>query len=49
MGILVTVLNFGPRQVLLLMGVSLLVAFIGSFIPVKKIASKKPIEAIRGR
>ena len=48
-GILITVLNFGLRQVLLLLAVSLLVAFVASFFPVKKIASKRPIDAIRNR
>ncbi len=49
MGILVTVLSFGPRQVILLFVVSIAVAFLASFIPVKKIAAKKPIDAIRNR
>ncbi len=48
-GILITILTFSVRQVLLLLLVSLLVAAVASFIPVKKIASKKPIDAIRGR
>ena len=48
-GILVTILSFGLRQVLLLFAVSLLVAALASFFPVKKIASQKPIDAIRGR
>lgn len=48
-GILVTVLNFGPRQILLLLAVSIFIAFIASFLPVKKIASKKPIDAIRNK
>ncbi len=48
-GLLITVLNFGPRQVLLEFGVSLLVAAVASFIPVKRIASKRPIDAIRDR
>ncbi len=48
-GILVTILSFGLRQVLLLFAVSLLVAALASFFPVQKIASKKPIDAIRGR
>ena len=48
-GLLVTVLNFGVRQVVLLLAVSLLVAFVASFLPVKRIASKKPIDAIRNR
>ncbi|MBE6749634.1 MAG: ATP-binding cassette domain-containing protein [Ruminococcaceae bacterium] len=49
MGILITVLTFNLRQVLLLLAVSILVAFISSYIPVKKIAAKKPIDAIRDR
>ncbi len=48
-GILVTLLIFTWRQIALLWGTSLLVAALSSFVPVKKIASKKPIDAIRGR
>ena len=48
-GLLVTVLTFSIRQVLLLFVVSVLVAFLASFFPVKRIASKKPIDAIRNR
>ena len=48
-GILITILNFGPRQILLLLVISIGVAAVASFIPVYKIASKKPIEAIRNR
>ncbi len=48
-GILVTVLSFGIRQVALLLLVSVFVAFVASFIPVKRIAAKKPIDAIRNR
>lgn len=48
-GILITILNFGPRQILLLLVMSLGVAAVVSFIPVYKIASKRPIEAIRNR
>ena len=48
-GILITILNFGPRQIILLFTVSLGVAAVASFIPVYKIASKKPIEAIRNK
>lgn len=48
-GILITILSFGPRQLLLLLAVSLFVAFIASFLPVKRIASKRPIDAIRNR
>ena len=49
LGILITVLNFDIRQVVLLFAVSTLVAFVASFIPVKRIASKRPIDAIRDR
>lgn len=49
LGVLVTVLNFGIRQVVLLFAVSVFVAFLSSYIPVKKIASKRPIDAIRDR
>lgn len=48
-GILVTILTFSLRQVALLLIVSILVAFIASYIPVKRIASKRPIDAIRDR
>lgn len=48
-GILVTVLSFGVRQVALIFIVSMVIAFVASFIPVKKIASKRPIDAIRNR
>ncbi len=48
-GILITFLTFGPRQIILLLFVSVFVAFIASYIPVKRIASKKPIDAIRDR
>jgi ABC-type lipoprotein export system ATPase subunit len=48
-GILITILSFGVRQILLLFIISLAVAFIASFIPVKRIASKRPIDAIRDR
>ncbi len=48
-GILITFLTFGPRQIILLLMISVFVAFVASFIPVHKIASKKPIDAIRDR
>ena len=48
-GLLITFLNFGIRQVGLLLLVSLFVAFIATFFPVKKIASMKPIDAIKNR
>lgn len=49
LGVLITVLSFGPRQILLLLGVSVLVALLASYLPVKRIASKRPIDAIRDR
>ena len=49
LGILITVLSFTPRQIILLLAVSIFVAFVASFLPVKKIASKRPIDAIRNR
>ena len=48
-GLLITVLNCGMRQVAIELIVSLAVAAAASFIPVKRIASKKPIDAIRQR
>ncbi len=48
-GILISVLTFGPRQVLLLFAVSVLVAALASFFPVRRIAAKRPIDAIRNR
>lgn len=48
-GILITVLNFGMRQVALLFVISIAVAAVASFVPVYKIASKRPIEAIRNK
>ncbi|MBO5790685.1 MAG: FtsX-like permease family protein, partial [Clostridia bacterium] len=48
-GIPVTLLSFGIRQIALLLGLGLFVAFIGSFFPVMKIAKKRPIDAIQNR
>lgn len=48
-GLLLTILNVGIRQVGLLFGICLLVAFVASFLPVRKIAAKRPIDAIRDR
>ena len=47
--ILVTILNFGIRQVALLFAVSIVVAVLASFFPVWHIAKKRPIDAIRNR
>ncbi len=48
-GILVTILPFGIRQILLIFVISMAVAVLASFIPVKRIAGKRPIDAIRNR
>lgn len=48
-GIYITILNFGIRQIVLLMVVSAFIALAASFIPVKRIAAKHPIDAIRNR
>ncbi len=48
-GILVTVLTFGIRQIALIFIISIAVAFLASFIPVRAIAAKRPIDAIRNR
>ncbi|MGI6279519.1 MAG: ATP-binding cassette domain-containing protein [Acutalibacteraceae bacterium] len=49
MKILITVLDFGVRQVALLLVISIFIAFVASYLPVKKVASKRPIDAIRNR
>ncbi len=48
-GLLLSILNVGFRQVVLLFFVCLLVAAVASYLPVKKIAMKRPIDAIRDR
>ena len=48
-GLVLTVLGVGVRQFALLLGVGVLVAFVGSFLPVMRIAKKKPIDAIQNR
>ena len=48
-GINMTLLNFGIRQIVLMLGVSVLVAAIASFLPVYSIARKKPVDAIKDR
>ncbi len=48
-GVYITIVSFGIRQALLLLLVSLVTAALASFIPVKRIASKRPIDAIRNR
>ena len=48
-GINITLLSFGIVQVLIMLGISVLVAAIASFLPVYKIAHKKPVDAIKDR
>ena len=48
-GLNLTLLIFGVRQAGLILGLSLLVAFVASFFPVRRIARKKPIDAIRDK
>lgn len=48
-GMLLTILNVGIRQFVLLLAICIGVAALASFLPVRKIASKRPIDAIRDR
>ena len=48
-GINITLLSFGPVQIAIMLGVSVLVAVLASFLPVKAIARKKPVDAIKDR
>ncbi|MBQ3056397.1 MAG: FtsX-like permease family protein, partial [Clostridia bacterium] len=48
-GINITLLSFGAVQVAIMLGVSILVAALASFLPVRSIARKKPVDAIKDR
>jgi len=48
-GINITLLNFGLRQLGLMLAVSVGVALLASFLPVWRIARKKPVDAIKDR
>ncbi|NLB84835.1 MAG: FtsX-like permease family protein [Acholeplasmataceae bacterium] len=48
-GLLITLLNFGVRQIVLMLLISVFVATVSSFIPTYRISRKKPIDAIRNR
>ena len=48
-GINITLLSFGALQVLIMLGLSILVAALASFLPVYSIAKKKPVDAIKDR
>ena len=49
LGVALTLLSFGIRQVVLLFGVSVLVALVASFLPTHRISRMKPIDAILDR
>ena len=48
-GLLITILRFGIIQVAVILAISVGVSTIASFLPVKRIAAKKPIDAIRDK
>ena len=48
-GITVTLLSFGVRQIILMLVISLAVAAVASFLPVYRIARKKPVDAIKDK
>jgi ABC-type antimicrobial peptide transport system permease subunit len=48
-GINITLLNFGIRQIVLMLLISIGVAAVASFFPVYKTARRKPIDAIRDK
>lgn len=45
----ISLLNFGVRQLILLLAISILVAAISTFLPVWKIAKKNPVDSINNR
>ena len=47
--LLITILSPGILQIILVFGISILVAFVSSFVPVYFIANKRPIDAINNR
>jgi len=48
-GINVTLLTYGPRQFIVMLIISVGVALLASFLPVYKIAKRKPVDAIKDR
>ncbi len=48
-GINITLLSFGAMQVALMLGISVVVSVLASFLPVYRIAHKKPVDAIKDR
>lgn len=49
LGLELVLLSTGIRQIALILGVSVLTAFVASLLPVSKIAKKQPIDAINNR
>ncbi len=47
-GILTSLLTVGPRQLLLILGMAVLVTILASLIPISRLAAKKPIDVIKG-
>ena len=47
LGMTLKLLTFGPLSVVLMLGIALVVAIIGTFIPVFIIARKKPVDSLR--
>lgn len=47
--VIVTILDFGIFQIIILLLISVIVAFVSSTIPVYRISKKKPIDAIKNR
>ena len=48
-GLNVTLLNFGIRQIVLMLAISVFVAALSSFLPVWNIARRKPVDAIKNK
>ncbi|MFA6866806.1 MAG: ATP-binding cassette domain-containing protein [Clostridia bacterium] len=48
-GIMITMFNMGLRQIGLILGISVVIALVASFIPVFKIARQKPVDAMNKR
>ena len=48
-GIRITLLSFGIRQLALMLLISVAVALVSSFLPVNRIARKKPVDAIKDK
>ena len=49
MNLMISVLRFGIRQIIIVLLITMFTAFIATFIPIFRIAKKKPIDAIRNR